>query len=449
MTKNLTVGKPWQLILSFTTPLLIGNLFQQFYNMADAFIVAHTIGVNAMAAVGCTGSLNFFIMGFLMNFCMGTSIITSQRFGANDHAGVKRSFATCITLGTITTAVMMAISISTTRPMLEFLSTPPEIIDQAYAYIIIIWWGMPACFLFNLLSMAMRAVGDSTTPLIFLVIACIINIIGDYTFILIFHTGVAGAAYATIIAQLISGLLCIPVIVKKLPILKISRRDFVFTKAEMWEHVRVGFPTGFQMSVIAIGSITVTFALNRLGAVAMAAFTAANKLESIGSLPINSFGAAITTYAAQNYGAKKYDRIKRGALQCFAMSGSFSLVMGVLYWVFGGMLCHFFIGENAPEVVDKAWFYLKIQGSGYIALSWLFCTRQTLQGLGKSVITTAAGVMELVMRSFAAIILSAVAGYTGVCFANWLAWFGACIPLTIFAVNTFGQLRRLTLAARK
>ncbi|MDR0908356.1 MAG: MATE family efflux transporter [Spirochaetaceae bacterium] len=442
MTRNLTQGKPWLLILLFTLPLLIGNLFQQFYNMADAFIVGRTIGVNALAAVGSTGSINFLIMGFLMSFCMGASIITSQRFGAGDMEGVRKSFAVCIILGLMVTAVLMVISILVTRKLLEILQTPDEIINDAYAYIIIIWWGMPACFLFNLLSMAMRAVGDSTTPLYFLVIACIINIILDFVFILLFKMGVAGAGYATVIAQLISGLLCIPVIIKKYEMLKVRADDFKMSGKDLWEHFRVGFPMGFQMSIIAIGSVTVTFALNRLGALALAANTAAQKIDTIANMPINSFGSAITTYAAQNFGAKKYQRIKQGMFQCFTMSSIFSVVMCAVYWIFGDELARFFIGD-VPEVTSLSYFWLKVQGSGYIMLSWLFATRQTLQGLGKSMITTNAGLAECVMRIFAALILGSYFGYQGVCFSNILAWGGACVPLTIFIIIEFKKLTRL------
>ncbi|AEF80423.1 MATE family efflux transporter [Leadbettera azotonutricia] len=448
MTKNLTVGNPALLILSFTFPLLIGNLFQQFYNMADAFIVGRTIGVEALAAVGCTGSFMFLILGFLMNFTMGTSIITSQRFGANNMQGVRRSFGSSIVLGLIVVVVLMIVSILTVRPLLRLLSTPPEIMEAAYSYIIVILWGMPASLLFNICSNSMRAVGDSVTPLIFLVIACIINIIFDYVFILVFHMGVEGAAYATIIAQLVSGLLCIPVIVQKMPILRIARTDLRLNRKEAWEHVRVGFPMGFQMSIIAIGAVTVTYALNRLGALAMAAFTASQKIDMLCSMPLMSFGTAMTTYSAQNYGARKIDRIKTGLIQCAIITCSFSVFMGLLYFFFGRFFSALFLGAE-KEAVELSYTYLKINGLFYIMLAWLFISRQCLQGLGRSVVTTAAGIMELVMRIFAAITLSFFFGFTGICFASPLAWLGACIPLTISLVLVFKKLDRQSLAEKK
>jgi putative MATE family efflux protein len=442
------MGNPAALILSFTLPLLIGNLFQQFYNMADAFIVGRTIGVEALAAVGCTGSMNFLLLGFLMNFVMGLSIITSQRFGAGDMAGVRRSFAASISLGVIGTVILMIISLNGIRPLLRLLGTPPEIFDAAYSYINVIFWGMPATLLFNLCSVSMRAVGDSRTPLIFLIIACVINIVLDFAFILGLRTGVEGAAYATIIAQLVSGLLCLPVIAAKLPILRFKAADLRLNFKEAWEHLRVGFPMGFQMSIIAIGGVTVTYALNRLGAIAVAAFTASQKIDMICNMPLMSFGAAMTTYSAQNFGARKIDRLRMGVKQCAIMACSFSVFMGIVYFFFGRYLSAFFLGSE-PEAVRLSSTYLRINGMCYIFLAWLLVSRQTLQGLGRSVITTIAGFMEMVMRTFASITLSVFFGFSGLCFASPLAWLGACIPLTITLTLVLKKLERQALAEKK
>ncbi|MDR0410625.1 MAG: MATE family efflux transporter [Treponema sp.] len=443
MTKNLTVGNPALLIVGFTVPLLIGNLFQQFYNMADALIVGRTIGVEALAAVGCTGSINFLIMGFMMGFTQGLSIITSQYFGAGDSQSVKKSFATGVILGFCMTALLMLISILSARPLLILLNTPQEIFDAAYAYIIVIYWGLPAALLFNICSNMMRAVGDSTTPLIVLIIACIINIILDFVFILIFKTGVEGAAYATVIAQIAAGILCVFCIAKKFPSLRISKEDWKIDRQEILRHIRVALPMGFQMSIIAIGAVAVTFALNNLqSAVAIAAFAASQKIDMLASMPLASFGAAMTTYSAQNFGARRIDRIKKGIVQCFAISGSFSLFMGILFFFAGGRLSALFLGAEHLEAVELSHLYLKINSSLYIFLSWLFIARQSLQGLGNSIVPTIAGVMELFMRTFAAIFLSAIFGFTGVCFASPLAWLGACVPLSIAIVLTLKKLSR-------
>jgi putative MATE family efflux protein len=327
------------------------------------------------------------------------------------------------------------------RPLLVLLNTPPEIIEEAYSYIIIIFWGLPAALIFNLFSNMMRAVGDSNTPLVILVIACVINIILDYVFILVFHTGVEGPAYATVIAQLVSGLLCIPVIVRRMPILRVSRADWKLDRKELWEHLRVALPMGFQMSIIAIGAVTVTFALNMLGTTAVAAFTTAQKIDMVATMPLNSFGAAITTYTAQNYGARKVERIRKGLLQTLIISCAFALVMGVVYFLFGHYFAAIFLqGEN--EAIELAHTCLKISGSFYMLLAILLICRQSLQGLGDSLVPTIAGIAELVMRTFAAIILSASFGFVGLCFASPLAWFGACVPLTIAIYLTLKKLLR-------
>jgi putative MATE family efflux protein len=441
MTRNLTVGNPALLIVSFALPLIIGNIFQQFYGMADAFIVGRTLGVSALAAVGSTGSLNFFILGFVGGFTQGASIITSQRFGANDRPGIAKSFAASIVLCGGASLLMTALSVVLTRPMLELLQTPADILDAAYAYIVIIFAGIPAIVLFNLLSSMMRALGDSRTPLYFLVIACILNIGLDYLFILVFHSGVEGAAYATVIAQLISGLLCIPVIAKKMPLLHLQRSDWQMNWPELWAHIRVAAPMGFQMSIIAIGALIVQFALNSLGTEAVAAYTAAQKIDQIATQPMNSFGAAMTTYVAQNYGARKIERIKTGLVQCLSISGGFSIVMGVLFFIFGSNLASIFI-ENSPGVIAMAHTYLEINGACYIILSVLFVCRQSLQGLGDSLTPTVAGIMELVMRALAGVFLARLTGYVGVCWSNPLAWFGAMVPLVIATWHSLRKLQR-------
>jgi putative MATE family efflux protein len=302
--------------------------------------------------------------------------------------------------------------------------------------------------LFNLLSNTMRAVGDSRTPLIFLVIACVINIILDYIFILVFHTGVAGAAYATVIAQLLAGLMCIVVINKKFPELKITKADWKINRADVMKNFKVALPMGFQMSIIAIGTVLVQFALNKLGTVAVAAFTASQKIDQFAGMPMSSFGVTMATYTAQNFGARKYERIRSGVIQCAVISGIFSILIGILFVFTGHRLAAVFIGAD-PAAVDLAHVYLQINGSCYIILALLFIFRQTLQGLGDSLVPTIAGVMELVMRAFAAIILSEFFGFVGICISSPLAWLGSCVPLGIALTITVKKLLRKSMAERK
>ncbi|MCI6464806.1 MAG: MATE family efflux transporter [Faecalicatena sp.] len=429
MTKKMTEGSPAKLIVMFTIPLLIGNIFQQLYSMVDTLIVGRTLGVHALAAVGCTGSISFLILGFAMGVSAGLAIITAQRFGAKDEAGVRRSVAAGAWISLGVTAVLTLISVPLARKILELMRTPPEIIDSAYEYIVVIFWGIIASMLFNFLSNIIRALGDSRTPLLFLIIACILNIILDFALILIAKMGVAGAAWATIIAQMASAVMCLWYIKKKLPILHLKKEDWRVSGWDISQHIKVSMPMGFQMSIIAIGAVVLQFVLNGLGSVAVAAFSAAQRIDQIATQPMNSFGTTMATYGAQNYGAGKIDRIKKGVFQCSLISVGFSIVMGMVNIFAGYQLAGLFVGSGETGVQGMAQTYLQINGAMYFVLALLFIFRFTLQGLGKGFMPTVAGVMELVMRTFAAIFLTSSIGFAGACWASPLAWIGACIPL--------------------
>lgn len=446
MTKSMTTGTPAKLIILFAFPLIIGNIFQQFYSMADTFIVGRTLGVNALAAVGCTGSITFFILGFVMGFSSGLSIITSQRFGANDMEGVKRSFATSLILSLILSVVFTIGACIFTRPFLELLQTPPELIDDAYSYLIIIFGGIIASVLYNFLSNMMRALGDSKMPLYFLIFTCILNIILDYVCILFFNMGVAGAGAATIFSQVIAAILCVVYIKKKMPAFWVERKHFQITRHEISCHIKTALPMAFQMSIIAIGALILQSALNGLGPNAVAGNTSAQKIDSIACMPLNSFGAAMATYAAQNYGAGKIDRIRKGVFQCILMSVGTSIFMAIMNFSFGGTLASVFIGADAPEVVEYAQIFLSVNGAMYWVLSLLFIYRFTLQGLGNGTVPTIAGIMELIMRAIGGIFLVDILGYTGAALSNPLAWTGACIPLCIAYYREIRKLEKNHLA---
>ncbi|CAM3673023.1 MULTISPECIES: MATE family efflux transporter [Paenibacillus] len=427
--KDMTQGSPIKLIIMFTIPLLIGNLFQQFYNMADTLIVGRTIGVNALAAVGSTGSIMFFIIGFAQGLTAGLSIITAQRFGAKDIAGVRKSVGTSFWISIVFTIVLTILSIVFTKPALVMMNTPVEILDDAYSYLIVINAGVGAAVLFNLLANLLRALGDSRTPLLFLVIASILNIVLDLVFILVFKMGVAGAGLATVISQLFSCLLCLIYIHKKVPLLQFKTADWSIDWTFIGQHMRVGFPMGFQASIIAIGAIILQITLNGLGALSVAAYTAAQKIDMLATQPMNSFGVTMATFAAQNFGANRIDRIRLGVKQCILLSGSFSILVGVLVIVAGPAAVSLFVGQGQEQLLDLSGQYFLANGTTYLLLSLLFIYRFSLQGLGQSFIPTVAGIMELIMRVVAAMFLSALIGFPGACLANPLAWLGALIPL--------------------
>lgn len=442
MTRDLTKGSPAKLILFFTIPLLLGNVFQQLYSMADTIIVGRTIGVDALAAVGSTGSLSFLIIGFAQGLTAGFSVVTAQRFGADDLIGVRKSYAASALLSLLITVVLTVLSVSFARPILELLNTPPEIIEGAYQYISVIFGGIAASVLFNLLSNVIRALGDSKTPLLFLIIACVLNIGLDFLFILGFRMGVAGAAWATVISQAVSGVLCLLYIKKNLPVLHLEFSDLQIGWPSAWQHLRLGLPMAFQCSIIAIGAMAVQAALNTLGSTAVAAFTAAQKIDILITQPLNSFGITMATYSAQNFGAGNVARIRVGVRRCILMSVLFAIVGGGAVILGGSGLVRLFVGEGQDEVVRLSLIYLVINCSMYFALSLLFIYRNTLQGLGKSGIPTVAGIMELLMRTFAAIILASQIGFAGVCFAGPVAWVGALIPLTIAYYITIHKLMK-------
>lgn len=443
MTKSMTEGGPAKLILFFTLPLLGGNLFQQLYNMMDMLIVGRTLGVNALAAVGCTGSIMFLIIGFVQGLTSGMATVTARYFGAGDMDGVRRSFAANIALGALVTLVLTVCSVPLARPILRAMNTPAAIIDDAYSYIVIIYAGVCAAMVFNVLSNVLRALGDSRTPLLFLICASLLNIALDLAFILGAGLGVAGAALATVAAQAVSGLLCVLYIAKKFPMLHVRRADFRMESGFLGQHVRIGLPMGFQASIIGVGVIILQIVLNGQGETSVAAFTAAQKVEQVIAAPLGSFGMTMATYAAQNYGAGKISRVRLGVRRCAAMSLSYTAVIMCIAIFAGGPLAGLFVKDAPQAILDMAQTYLATTSLFYPMLSMLFILRYSLQGLGLGAVPMIAGVMELTMRAGGCVLLSGPMGFGGIALAYALAWPGSLIPLV---VAYFYAMRRLSCA---
>lgn len=443
MTNDMTKGSPVKLILSFMIPLLIGNLFQQFYNMADTIIVGRTIGVEALAAVGATGSLTFMIIGFVQGITSGFSVITAQHFGAGDEKNVRRSVATSIALCIAVSVIMTILSTLLARPLLEIMQTPADIIEDSYSYLFIIFAGITASVFFNIFSSILRALGDSKTPLLFLVIACIINIILDFVFILNFKMGVGGAGLATVIAQIISCILCLIYSLKKFPILRLKKCDWSFDKRFILKHLNVGLPMGFQFSITAIGTVILQSALNTLGTIAIASFTAASKLDQFVTQPLASIGVAVATFVAQNYGAKKISRIKEGVKK----SSIISIICGIggafIMITFSRPLLSLFIESGQEEVMSLAKQYLIINGSMYAVLGLLFVYRNALQGIGKGITAFFGGVWELFMRSAVAILLVPYFHFTAAAVAGPSAWIAATIWFLIMYFKNIAKISKI------
>ncbi len=429
--QDMTTGNPTRLILWFALPLFIGNLFQQFYNIVDTLIVGRTLGVKALAAVGATGPVAFLVLGFVVGITAGFAVITAQRFGAQDDNGVRKSFTHTIMLCIILTLFLTLISTTTTKSLLLAMNTPSDIINQAYDYIYIIYLGLGTIIFYNAVSNVIRALGDSKTPLIFLIIASVMNIVLDLIFIINLKMGVSGAAWATTISQGVSAILCFMFMFIKFPILRLKKEDWKFDPKFAWEHIRIGFPMGFQMSVLTIGIIALQIVLNSFGAETIAAFTAATKVEQVAVQTFLALGVAIATYTAQNYGAGKIIRIRIGAHKGMIINIILTIITAILIYTCGKQLVGLFITGYEPELIRKAQIYLNIIIVFYFALATLILYRNILQGMGNAKIPLISGTLELIMRSAAAFIFGHYFGYLGVCFATPCAWVAAAIWLSI------------------
>lgn len=431
MTKDMTTGNASKLIMSFSIPLLIGNIFQQFYSMADTIIVGRALGVQALAAVGATGSLSFLILGFVIGLTSGFSITTAQRFGAADEDGLRKSVTSSIYLCIILTLIATVISVIFTRPILILMQTPADIIDDSYLYIVIIFAGIFSTVFYNMISSILRALGDSKTPLYFLIVSSVLNIVLDIWFILSFGMGVEGAAYATVISQTVSGILCLLYTVKKYPILHLKKEDWAWDKNMAVSQLGIGLPMALQFSITAIGCMVLQGAINAFGSDTVAAYTAASKVEQIATQPMGTFGVTMATYCGQNLGAQRPDRIREGVFKCTVISMIFC-VIGAFIVIFAGQpFVSLFVTGDQPVVMQQAQIYLNTIAVFFPALGLLFIYRNVLQGVGSSFVPMMAGVAEMVMRCLVAFTLSKPLGYFGVCLASPAAWIGAAIPLMI------------------
>lgn len=432
MTKDMTQGSPVKHILLFSIPLLIGNIFQQFYSMVDTIIVGRFVGVDALAAVGSTGSLVFLINGFALGLTSGFAVMVSQRFGANDEKGLRKAVSSSVVLCTILVVVLTAISLISTKPLLNMMNTPENIFNDAYTYVSIMFAGIVTTVAYNMMASILRALGDSKSPLYFLIIASILNIVLDLIFIINFNMGVGGAAWATIISQGVSAILCFIYILKKYAILKLSKDDYKVEKDMYITHLKIGVPMALQFSVTALGLVTVQGALNHLGSVYIAAYTASSKALQLVMQPVITYGVTMATYCAQNLGAKRFDRIKDGVNKAIIISIITSIIAGGVLILFGTEFVKIFIENPDTAILAAAKQVLDISGIFFIPLGLIFIYRNALQGIGESFVPMMAGFAELIARALVAFTLPSFLGFFGICVADPVAWFAASIPLAIY-----------------
>jgi len=422
MQTDMTMGKPFKMILNFTIPVFIGNIFQQFYSMVDAIIVGKFVGTKGLAAVGATGTITFLILGFLMGLTAGFTVLTSQKFGAGKMDEMRQTVGNAAVLSAIVSAVMTAVSMIGMRSLLVFMHTPADIFDDAYAYIMIICGGIFAQVLYNILASILRALGNSRTPLYFLIISAILNIVLDLVFIIVFHWGAPGAAWATVISQGISGVLCLIYIVKYVPELKLKKSDWKLRGNLVKIQISVGIPMGLQYSITAIGTMMVQSALNILGSYHVAAFTAGNKIENIFTQAYVALGTAMATYNAQNIGAGKLERVREGFRKAHLIGIGYSIVTGIVLVTVGKYLSYLFISDNAAEVIPMVDTYLRCVGIFLIPLHFVNVLRNGIQGMGYGILPMMAGVAELVGRGVTAVIAAGKKSYFGTCMASPMAW---------------------------
>lgn len=436
MTKDMTNGNSIRLILAFSIPMLFGNLFQQFYNMVDSIVVGRFVSKDALGAVGATGAINFLIIGFLMGICSGFTIKVAQTFGAGDFKAMRSYIANGAYLCGIFTVLLTTLTMIFTRPLLVLMKTPKSLIEDAYSYIIIIFAGIAVIMAYNYLSCISRALGDSKTPLYFLIVASLINVVLDLVFVLSFGLGVKGVGYATVIAQAISAFFCFIYMKKKYTILQFTKEELALDFDKWKSLCQVGIPMALQFSITAIGAIILQVAVNSLGPDSVAAVTSGNRLQMIFTQPMETLGITMATFCGQNLGAGKMHRVKEGITKAMKVSVIYCIVSGILICLCANLLSLIFVKASETVVIAETAHYLRVNAVCYTALGILFVLRNSLQGLGYSFLPMMAGVLELIARTFVSICLLGVLKYTAVCVAGPVAWILADVLLvTVYIIK--------------
>lgn len=426
---DLTTGNPFWSLLKFAIPVILGNLFQLFYTLADSVIVGKTLGANALASVGATSIIIYFVFCFINGFTGGFGICLGQRCGAKDEKGMRKSVAVSTLLSLIFTIVLTFICCLLSRKFLQWMKIPSDISEQAYEYMFIVLLGTGATVFYNMISNMLRALGDSRTPLYFLVFSSILNIFLDILFIIPCKMGVSGAAWATILSQFLSALLSLWVGLRKFQVLHLRKEDFQNLKESIILHLKTGFPMGFQMSVMCIGQLAMQTVVNSMGTAAVAGYTAASKADQLSVLVNNAMMTAISNYVAQNFGAGKKDRIQSGVRASLIQTETFNLLMCVGILLLRHPIVRLFLSNPTTEIYYYSDKYLTIVAPFYFILGLLAVYRTSIQSMQNGRAPFAACIIELIMRIAATVRLSRVLGYLSVCIASPLAWFGACALL--------------------
>ena len=440
MIKDLTRGTPLKLIAQFALPIFIGNVFQQIFQISDTLIVGRLLGVNSLAAVGASGPLFFMFLMIAFGFTAGLTIVTAQRFGARDFKGIKSSVFHSLLVSLLMCLLISLGLIFFLRPLLRLMHIPKVIMSQAYDFTLILGLALTPIVLYNLLSGFIRALGDSKTPLYFLIGSSLVNILLNFVFIYYFHWGVRGSAFGTFCAMSLSAVICVWFIYRKFPLLKISLADCRYNHKFMMTHLRVAIPMAIHFSILSFSMMIVQSVCNSFGTDVIAGFTAAMRIEQISTQPLFALGVSYATFAAQNFGAALIHRIRQGVRQCLAAGLVLSVIIGLIVRFYGSQMVSAFIEGNKPEIVIIGQQYLMISTYFYFCLLCIFIARNALQGMGRTAFPLASGVVELLMRSFAAIYLAHLIGYQGIFWAGPIAWFGGAVVVCLGYILAIRQL---------
>lgn len=434
-TKTLTEGTPWKQILLFSIPIFWGNVFQLLYSLVDTKIVGSTLGTEALAAVGSVSTLHTLMTGFLNGLTLGFSLITAMCFGAKNRKRLKKTFASAISLGVLTTLALVLMLMIFLHPVLNLLHVPQAQFEMAYAYISVLIVGLFATLFYNLCANTLRAIGDALTPLIFLIVATVSNIGLDYLFILGFQMGVQGAAYATVLAQLLSVVLCLIRIFRKFPILHIQKEDFRFDRELMAEMYKSGLSMGLMSCLVGIGTILLQSAINTLGTTVIVAHTAARKVFELVSLPNSVLGSAMATYCGQNYGARRFDRIRQGIRASLIIAAVWAVVVFLICHTIEGKLIQFVASTTNPDVIYWGSTYLKVDMSFIVICGVIVILRNSMQGFGDRVIPVFSSCIELAGKIIFAFVFAPMFAYWGIIWAEPLVWIAMVIPLIVKVVH--------------
>lgn len=429
--KDLTKGNPVKLILQFALPVLIGNVFQLFYNLVDTRIVGETLGEDSLAAVGATNSVNTLIIGFLFGLTNGFAILVARNFGANDRKELKRSVAGTLVLGVLTSVILTILSVIFLMPLLRVLNTPEEVIHKSYAYIRIIFLGMTAAMLYNICASVLRAIGDTVTPLIFLIISTILNIYLDYFFILNLHAGVQGAAYATVISQMFSAVMCFLYIWKRYPMLHLRKEDFQIDRTLVKTMYKSGLSMGFMLSLVSLGTVILQSAINTFGTKTIVAHTAARKITEIYMLIFSVFGTTMATYCGQNLGAGQVKRIRKGIKTVILLTWVWSIGVIIASYTIAPQLVQLITGTKDKEIIHTASLYLRIDTLFYFVPSMITVLRNSMQGIGDHVTPIVSSMIELIGKFLVVLLLVPHLDYMGIIWSESIVWILMVIPLIV------------------